>query len=218
MKRLYFLFFIACAGLASLHAQAYLVNTLQPTEKNRLSVSSTKTASEWGEDMLLKMSYIFRSNGGFLLEGDAHGLIGGDNHGYVTYQLNGQYDKISFWLAPGFTTQGVAPLDKTILTVRGDNKLLYDKPVFHADPPRFITLNVKGVKELKFKLLIGEIDLSFAKVQLWKEGVEVVQPSLYPSLPAGKVQLVEQLVPYFTTRYVNPITQQKKVRGLEYAS
>ena len=204
----------------TISAQAYLVSTLKPTEANRQRISSVKADpnSDWGQDYGLRPGYIYNSNAGFELDGDAHGLTGGDNHGYVTYKLNKQYDKMSFWLGPEFLRAGVGPLDKTVLTIWTDNKRVFDKVIFNADPPRWVVLDVKGVDEIKFKIAIGEIDLAFAKVQLWKEGVEVVQPQLYPKLPEGKVKLVEQLVPYFTTRFVTPITSRKGVPGLEYAA
>ena len=74
----------------TISAQAYLVSTLKPTEANRQRISSVKADpnSDWGQDYGLRPGYIYNSNAGFELDGDAHGLTGGDNHGYVTYKLN----------------------------------------------------------------------------------------------------------------------------------
>lgn len=207
-------------GAIGVEAQTYLVDVLQPTEQHRFSISSknAKSTSASGEDRAMELSYIFKTNAGFRIFGAAHGLIGSDDHGYCTFKLDKKYDKISFWLGPQFLRAGVGPLDKNVLTIRGDGRIIYDKPIFNSDAPRFIVLNVKGVDELKFKVNIGEIDLAFGQVQLWKEGVEVVRPELRPNLPDGKVQLVEQLQPHFTTRSVTPITQLKDVPGLDYPS
>ena len=212
------IFMILLAGVMSLQAQIYLVDAIQPTSQNRLDISSTKATLTWGTDMARRLSYIFKVNGGFMIPGDAHGFIGGENHGWCVYNLGKKYDKISFWLGPDFGHAGVNPLDKSVLTIRADGKIIYDKAIFNSDAPRFVVLDVKGVDELKFKVSIGEIDLDFGYVQLWKEGKEVVRPELRPNLPKGKVQLVEQLVPHFTTRSVTPITSQEDVPGLEYAS
>lgn len=197
-------------------AQAYLVSTLKPTEANRQRISSAKADPnmDWGTDYGLRPAYIYNSNAGFVLDGDAHGFIGGDNHGFATYKLNKQYSKLSFWLGPEYLHPGINPLDKTVLTIWADGRRILDKVIFNSDPPQFVVLNIKDVDELKFKLSIGEIDLAFAKAQLWKEGVEVVQPKLAPALPAGKVKLVDQLQSYFSTTYISRLS---KDNGLSMA-
>lgn len=206
------------AATMSLQAQIYLIDSLQPIEQHNFHVSSKNAKYTSGVDMLLQLSYIYYTNTGFRISGAAHGFIGSDDHGFCTYSLGKKYDKISFWLGPQFLRAGVGPLDKNVLTIRADGKIIYDKPIFNSDAPRFVVLDVKGVDKLKFKVNIGEIDLALGMVQLWKEGEKVVRPELRPNLPEGKVQLVEQLVPHFTTRSVTPITSQKDVPGLEYAS
>ena len=109
--------------------------------------------------------------------------------------------------------------DPSISRCWADGVRIYDQPIFHADPPRFVTLDVEGVDELQFKVIIGEINLTLGQIQLWKEGVDVVKPGIRTAtaVPDGKVKLVEQLVPYFTTRYVHPITDKDNVPGLDYA-
>ncbi len=206
------------AAVMSLQAQIYVVDSIQPTSSNGFTISSTKATLTWGMDMARQLSYIFKVNGGFMIRGDAHGFIGGEDHGWCVYNLGKKYDKMSFWLGPDFQHAGVGPLDKSVLTIRADGKIIFDKAVFNSDAPKFVVLDVKGVDELKFKVSLGEIDVDFGYVQLWKEGEKVVRPELRPNLPEGKVQLVEQLVPHFTTRSVTPITSLKDVPGLEYAS
>lgn len=200
----------------SLQAQVYLVDSLQPIEQHNYKMSPKNAKRTSGDDRMLELSYIYKTNAGFRIFGAAHGLIGNADHGYCTFKLDRKYEKISFWLGPQFLRAGVSPLDKNVLTIRADGRIIYDKPIFNSDAPRFIVLSVKGVDELKFKVNIGEIDLALGQVQLWKEGEEVVRPELRTNLPEGKVQLVEQLQPHFTTRSVSPITQLKNVPGLDY--
>ncbi|MBQ9427813.1 MAG: NPCBM/NEW2 domain-containing protein [Paludibacteraceae bacterium] len=209
-------FLVAIVGLLcvlALEAQTYLVDVYKPTAENRIRVSSSKS------DDLKTISYIYRTNGGFSIAGDAHGLIGGDNHGWCTYKIGGKYSKMSFWVGSAFVNAGTGPLNKSVLTIWADGVRIYDQPIFHADPPRFVTLDIEGVDELQFKVIIGEIDLTLGQIQLWKEGVDVDKPGLKTAtaVPDGKVKLVEQLVPYFTTRYVHPITDKDNVPGLDYA-
>lgn len=201
---------IALSSMSPAMAQTYLTDVLKPTEKHKAYLSSTKAKSTWDEDQLLMISNIYKSNGGFRLVGGQHGLIGENDHGYITYNLKGQYATLSFWLAPRLTASEQGnPKNKSILTVWADGVRIYDKPVFASDPPRFVTLDVEGVNELKFKCAVGELDIAVTKVQLWKSGVAVVKPKIAPAYPAGKVKLVEQMVPYYTTSYVHPITTKK---------
>ena len=91
MKKRVFIILLLLGAIGS-KAQTYLVDVYKPTAENRIQVSSSKS------DDLMTISYIYRTNGGFSIAGDAHGLIGGDNHGWCTYKIGGKYSKMSFWV------------------------------------------------------------------------------------------------------------------------
>ncbi|MBO4453805.1 MAG: NPCBM/NEW2 domain-containing protein [Paludibacteraceae bacterium] len=212
------IFFLALTLLSAIGAQSkvYLVDVLQPTESQKIRVCSPKT--DMTSMNAMEVSHLYRSNGGITLIGGAHGLVGSNEHGFAVYKLNKAYSKLSFFLAP--TAYVGKPQDKSILTITADGKRVLDQPVFNYDAPRFITIDVKNVDELRFKVVVGEIDLSLAKIQLWKEGETVTQPQRFVNYPQGTLKLVEQLNPYFTEGDIQPIQDPKKKprNGEEYPS
>ena len=193
-------------GTIVLQAQVYLTDVLKPAEEHRLKTTTSKADTKSYDAM--RIAHIYHVNATLVLSGAAHGLVGSDDHAYATYKLNGAYSKLTFWLGPTYRAGGLSA--KSLLTITADGKRVFDQPVFNYDPPRFVTIDVKGVDEIKFKVLVGELDIALAYAQLWKEGVAVVQPKLPVTYPQGKIKLVEQLLPYYTTGYINPIQPKDK--------
>ncbi len=193
-------------GTIALQAQVYLTDVLKPAEEHRLKTTTSKADTKSYDAM--RIAHIYHVNATLVLSGAAHGLVGSDDHAYATYKLNGAYSKLTFWLGPTYRAGGLSA--KSLLTITADGKRVFDQPVFNYDPPRFVTIDVKGVDEIKFKVLVGELDIALAYAQLWKEGVAVVQPKLPVTYPQGKIKLVEQLLPYYTTGYINPIQPKDK--------
>ena len=193
-------------GTIALQAQVYLTDVLKPAEEHRLKTTTSKADTKSYDAM--RIAHIYHVNATLVLSGAAHGLVGSDDHAYATYKLNGAYSKLTFWLGPTYRAGELSA--KSLLTITADGKRVFDQPVFNYDPPRFVTIDVKGVDEIKFKVLVGELDIALAYAQLWKEGVAVVQPKLPVTYPQGKIKLVEQLLPYYTTGYINPIQPKDK--------
>ena len=193
-------------GTIALQAQVYLTDVLKPAEEHRLKTTTSKADTKNYDAM--RIAHIYHVNATLVLSGAAHGLVGSDDHAYATYKLNGAYSKLTFWLGPTYRAGGLSA--KSLLTITADGKRVFDQPVFNYDPPRFVTIDVKGVDEIKFKVLVGELDIALAYAQLWKEGVAVVQPKLPVTYPQGKIKFVEQLLPYYTTGYINPIQPKDK--------
>ena len=193
-------------GTIALQAQVYLTDVLKPAEEHRLKTTTSKADTKSYDAM--RIAHIYHVNATLVLSGAAHGLVGSDDHAYATYKLNGAYSKLTFWLGPTYRAGGLSA--KSLLTITADGKRVFDQPVFNYDPPRFVTIDVKGVDEIKFKVLVGELDIALAYAQLWKEGVAVVQPKLPVTYPQGKIKFVEQLLPYYTTGYINPIQPKDK--------
>ena len=208
MKKTIILLALAMTALTA-YAQTYLVEALKPTEENRIKIISSKVGLNDFDAQ--RIAHIYHVNTTLVIKGAAHGLVGSDDHGYVTYNLKGAYSKLTFWLGPTRRAGGLTA--KSLLTITADGKRVFDKPVFQYDPPQFVTIDVKGVDELKMKALVGELDIAIAYAQLWKEGANIVQPKLPVSYPQGKLKLVEQLIPYYTNGAINPIQPKDKAPG-----
>lgn len=205
MKKTIILLTLAMTALTA-YAQTYLIEALKPTEENRIKIISSKVGLNDFDAQ--RIAHIYHVNTTLVIRGAAHGLIGSDDHGYVTYNLKGKYSKLTFWLGP--TSRAGGTTAKTLLTITADGKRIFDQPVFNYDPPRFVTLDVTGVDEIKFKVLVGEIDLALAYAQLWNEGANIVQPKLPVTYPQGKLKLVEQLIPYYTSGQIHTIQSKDK--------
>ncbi len=206
MKKLFLLLYTLYIVPSFIFSQAYLIEALKPTEQNRISIVSSKVGLKDFDAQ--RIAHIYHVNTTLVIKGAGHGLIGSDDHGYVTYNLKGAYSKLTFWLGPTARAGGLSA--KSLLTITADGKRVFDKPVFQYDPPQFVTIDVKGVDELKMKTLVGELDIALAYAQLWKEGANIVQPKLPVSYPQGKLKLVEQLIPYYTNGAINPIQPKDK--------
>ena len=205
MKKTIILLTLAMTALTA-YAQTYLIEALKPTEENRIKIISSKVGLNDYDAQ--RIAHIYHVNTTLVIRGAAHGLVGSDDHGYVTYNLKGKYSKLTFWLGP--TSRAGGTTAKTLLTITADGKRIFDQPVFNYDPPRFVTLDVTGVDEIKFKVLVGEIDLALAYAQLWNEGANIVQPQLPVTYPQGKLKLVEQLIPYYTSGQIHTIQSKDK--------
>ena len=197
MKKIVFAALLVLSTM-SLQAQVYLVDELKPSQEHRLSVVPSTSKDANNADDFIRVSHIFMTKGGLKLGGAGQGLIGKDDHGYATYHLDKQYAKMSFWIGSGNWKMGKRN-DQAIVTIEADGRRLFDKPIFNYGEPQFVTLDVSGKDSVTFKIVRnGSIDVSFAYLQLWKEGESVKEPDLGYELPSGRVALVGQIMPYFT--------------------
>ena len=132
---------------------------------------------------------------------------GPSRFGFATFPLGGKYDRISFVI--GNTRGGVdAPLytndpnpyDTTvgIIGVYADGNKILDKKLSVSDTPEFITLDIKGVNELKFAIENSELTVGFADVILWTEGQTPKQTQNLPTANPKKIQLIKDLMPFMT--------------------
>ena len=90
--------------------------------------------------------------------------------GEVTFDLEGKYENISFVMAPAHYQ---IFKDPNIVLIHADGKKIFDTPVKTDDLPRHITLNVSGVKSMKFSLVDYGMKLAFCEVALWTTGQDV---------------------------------------------
>lgn len=189
MKRLLTLLAIAICSALAAHAQVFLIDAVKPTE-------STRYHREDGSWRSLPSVGGYDYKKWFYIEGPGSGLIGGEP-GVAVFRLGGKYSKVSFVLGAAFANPA-GNKGTVIATVTGDGKRLLDQPIHDYDAPRFFTLDVTGVDELKFMAIRGSEKAGFGYVQLWPAGKTPVEPKMAPQkLPAGKIQLVKQLEPYY---------------------
>ena len=174
--------------------QVNLMDVLKPTDSKRYDpypINSKKT---------MKLAAYNYTNG-FVLTAGLNGLIKADDPGgHVVFPLNGTYSKVSFVMGPGGKSRpsGASEGSNVIVTVRGDGETLFDEVVWSHDAPREVVLDVNGVKELRFDVFRGETVVGFAVVKLYKANQNFTPTRTHlDKILVGKVQLVEQLWPYF---------------------
>lgn len=114
--------------------------------------------------------------------------------GEVTFNLDGKYENISFVMAPVHRQIYKVP---TIVLIHADGRTIFDSPVKTDDLPRHITLNVSGVKSLKFSLVDDGMDLAFCEVALWTKGQTVHDLQDKYKLDGKKKMLFRDLKPYY---------------------
>ena len=194
MKR-FIITLLLLAGCCAAGAQGlYLTDRFRPVDSKKYEA----VPSNGSVSMSLAA---FPYKGGFTLSAGGGGLIADDVDGYAVFHLGGDYEKLSFVVAPGSKSEPRSASDDghTIMTVKGDGRILADDVIRVHDAPKEYVLDVRGVGELSFRNYKGDISLAFGEVRLWSAGQTPV-PARDPqagTLPAGKVKLGTQLKPYF---------------------
>lgn len=154
----------------------------------------------------------------FSLDAPDDGLIASAESAFVTYNLGGQYEKLTFVVGPAHANpNGLGAAG--VLVVRADGRTLMDYVVHDYDEVRYVTLDVKGVNELTFKNVKGSQRIGIGVPTLWKAGQNAVAASNpLDKLPKGRIKLVEQLKPYFTRgSYVQQVTADESLMWTERA-
>jgi hypothetical protein len=200
MKKILFLTLLSlCPAFA--YAQSLLVNTLKPVEQQhyRLQESAFKIGGQ------------VVSNS-FSLDAPDGGLIGSNEQAYVTFNLNGKYDKLTFLTGPANANpNGIG--HNGILVVTADGRTRMDEVIHDYDEVKYVTLDVAGINQISFKLVKGSQDVGIGVPKLWKAGqTATVATNPMDKLPKGRVKLVEQHMPYYTRgSYVKLITKDENV-------
>lgn len=119
--------------------------------------------------------------------------VGPYHPGYATFQLGGQYETIKFVLG---LEKGSYGGDPRIVTVYADGKKIMDEVIKVYDLHKRITLNIKGVNELKFTLVTGNGNICFAEATLWKAGEKPRETANLISSTPVKKMLVKDILPY----------------------
>lgn len=200
MKRIFSSLMLLLLLANGLMAQVYLTDVLNPTSSNLYKAFSSK------EDGLTVSRYPYK--GGFTLRsGKGKVLIASDKPGFAVFDLKGAYEKMTFVIgASSMYSEGTS----VIVTIKGDDELLFDEVLTATAAPKAFTLDVHGVHELRFSLPRGELDVAFGELKLWKAG----QTPTAPPDPLGKItvkkqKLVERIYPYYTSGKVAMIRDKK---------
>lgn len=182
-------------GVVAVHAQVWLTDVLEAKALD--SSKEVKTyPSTIDEDQGAGFCHLYQVNAAI--------SMGTWIPKSIAYDLEGKYDKLSFWVGGDYCS-GCKRDAVSVLRIQGDGNTLYDEPVRYYDAPNFIVVDVKGVHELKIDLIVFDSDVTMAKVQLWKEGETVVAPELPYQPPKRKVKLVEEIFPYYTPGSITAI-------------
>lgn len=182
-------------------AQTYLTDVFKPVESDKSYQAYPTKGTE-----VIEMATSFKYKGGFTLgrlinteQGDAP---------YAVFDLNGSYEQLSFVIGPvNWFTNGDG---NALMAIRADGKRIFDKVVWRHDAPSEQVIDVKGVKQLRFEMVKGVMQVGFASVRLWKAG-ETFKPSADPQRKINandRVQLLGQLEPYWGR--MNWITKKEK--------
>lgn len=224
MKRFCCSLVLMCIAVSGIFAQTSIPGALKPVE-------SRKYRSENSANGCAAVISGYKCMSGFSLGSPKGGLIADGIKGSATFDLKGAYDKCTFAVGPDVLGEG-ALRDYSIVTAKADGKIVFDEVIYESDAPRFFTIDVKGANQLVFTVVDGSVGISFGNVKLWKAGQTPSNPNtLYPKLPAGKIQLVRDLPYYFTRpgghvmpvlgdRFKTSMSEMKtiKVSGKEYDS
>lgn len=202
MKKIFVTLILAFFAISGMMAQAYLTDVVKPTSERRYTCMTSKSKA------FCIARYGYR--GGFILKTGLGGLISSDNPGgHVVFPLKGAYDKLSFVMGPYGGDYNTGEFEyfngpnsagdgsNVIVTVRADGRTLLDEVVWNHDAPREVTLDVKGVQELRFDVMRGSTELAVGAARLWKAGQKVTPAPDPLKLPAGKLELVKQLWPHY---------------------
>lgn len=213
MKRVLVVFIALLFVTQGLMAQVNLVDVAKPTSSKRYEAFPAK-----GSNTMMIAAYSYSN--GFVLTTGLGGLISAsDPGGWVVFPLNGEYSKLSFVMGPGGRARPNASSDSrnVIVTVKGDGRMLLDEVLSCHDAPKEVVLDVTGVKELRFDVFRGAENLAVGVAKLWKAN-ETYTPTRthLDKILVGKVQLVEQLSPYFIRcGYATTITKTNKQSGCD---
>ncbi len=180
MKRLALLIALLTAFAVGTSAQTLLVNTYKPTAGGNYKAYPSTV------DLVGDLNY----KAGFVLKPE----------GWVKFNIGGKWESLSFVLGhhKNWNPYGDSLYEKDpcIVTVLADGVKICDEVVRLESVPKFFTLNIKGVKELAFRILQGPRHAAFGDVALWKAGEKPRQLSNVITSPAKTIELVKDLKPY----------------------
>ena len=121
-----------------------------------------------------------------------------DEGAFVTFDLGGQYEFLTFTLAHDDSCSEKVG----VVTAIADGTKIFDEKVRGYEPPRVYTLNVSGADQLTFRIAASDIDVVVADAILWKTGQKPVPVTRPTAPPAAPKELVKDIKP-FQSRFLS---------------
>lgn len=176
-------------------SRRFLVENIKPTDSYKCGIHKSS-------------DYTIRMGGFDWKEGFVLGhSTGPTRYGYAVFPLGGKYESISFVMGvtlggadSPLMTKDPNPYDHSVglVGIYADGVKILDEKLAMGATPRFFTINVSGVNELKFALERNEMFVGFADVILWTAGQQPQQTQNKPAAKPSKIQLVKDKMPYKT--------------------
>lgn len=167
----------------------YLVNACKVVDSEECSIYKyTGKSSE-----PLKMAGGVVGYGGFNMV---------DEGSFVTFDLGGRYETLTFQMGHYYRCTE----DVGAVTVRADGNKILDVKIRGYEIPQYYTLDVAGVKELTFSMVVNDLDLIVADALLWTAGQTPVDIRKPVNPATGPCELVRTLKPYYVTNFMEVIT------------
>lgn len=211
MKRIFYLIFLLTTMLVNAVAQTprYLVNTIQPDDVELYQLKKTGSSMNIGGE---------KWGNGFTIGRNSF-LIAPKELGHAVFKIGGQYEKLTFFLGAEMGSgdafqQPKCEAHTAVVAAYVDGVKIMEQKIKQYDVGQRVELNVKGAKEARFEIVLGEVQVAFAEVVLWKTGETCRETGGPVTSKPVKKQLVKDLKPYCMTmghRCVSPDSECKSV-------
>ncbi len=114
---------------------------------------------------------------------------------FVEWNIGGKYKTLSFIL--GSSPWHDPSHNKGILVISGDGRRIMDRIITTYESPQWVTLDITGVKVLKFYLANDDADVGLADVALWTANQKPYCTSALSLVKGDKpIMLCRDLMPY----------------------
>ena len=191
-KRLILLLALVFAGIPAFAQYTYLVNKCQVINSEKCKIYKYNGSSSHK----LEMAGGEYGYGGFNFY---------DEGAFVTFDLGGQYETLTFTM--GHDERCTE--DVGVVTVTADGKKILDEKIRGYEIPRKYTLNVAGVKEITFRIVMEDLDMIVADAVLWKKGQTVTEVRKSKSETPKVRELVKDIKPYYVSNFTTIVTPEE---------
>ena len=191
-KRLILLLALVFAGIPAFAQYTYLVNKCPVINSEKCKIYKYNGSSS----RKLEMAGGEYGYGGFNFY---------DVGAFVTFNLGGQYETLTFTM--GHYERCTE--DVGVVTVTADGKKILDEKIRGYEIPRKYSLNVAGVKELTFRIVMEDLDMIVADAVLWKKGQTVTEVRKSKSETPKVRELVKDIKPYYVSNFTTIVTPEE---------
>ncbi len=157
-------------------AQTYLVNNFTPVASQGYTAYKTQSIKLGGGDSW------------------THGFALNSQNASATFNVGGKYETLMFAL--GFV-DNFATQKASILTLYADGNKILDEVIRPQSIAKQITLNIKGVRELRFVFVQGEGNIGVMEATLWTAGSTPKATANVSTSSARTSVLFKDLKPYY---------------------